>query len=393
MKPVKKKYVSMKPNTRYIEPALHLLVLAYIFISPFYFSHNDEPVPWQKYVQFIIVPTSLCLCFYINYLVLVPRCFMTRRYKSYYIYNTIIIILLVMGITAFMHYVTPMLHESMARDGIESFKHGAFQGGKPFHSPKHFHDGKPGRWPKGILGGPMAIRDAISLVFVAGGAMAMRLSVEWRRNEQMLHKIHLQQTDAALKNLKTQTSPHFLLNTLNNIYSLTAFDTEKAQHAISELSKMLRYQLYESDAEKVLLRKEANFLNNYIELMRLRLSDNVKVETNIHIAPDESIVIAPHILISLVENAFKHGVSSQAPSFISINLDADLERIHFTCSNSCHPQSKSSDKTQGGIGLHQVEQRLHLIYSGFYKWSYGTSEDGKTYNSELIIYNDAPPKN
>ena len=111
------------------------------------------------------------------------------------------------------------------------------------------------------------------------------------------------------KNLRNQLNPHFLLNTLNNIYALIAFDSDKAQQAVQELSKLLRYVLYDNQQTYVPLCKEVDFIRNYIELMRIRLSANVQMITKFDIQPDSQTLIAPLIFISLIENAFKHGIS------------------------------------------------------------------------------------
>lgn len=362
-------------NTHRYEFFIHILAWSYVLISPFLIPHHGETMHWQRYVQFLIIPTMLCVTFYVNYFVLVPRYFMQHRYKTYYLANIVLIGICYLCIEGFMQWAIPYLNTLMNESGI------------PQHHPrpKHLHGSHPN--PQMHLS--MMARDIISLVFSAACAMALRLSIEWRHHELYSKETKLQHTDAALQNLKTQMSPHFLLNTLNNIYSLTVFDTEKAQHAILELSKMLRYQLYESDTEKVPLKKEADFLTNYIELMRLRLGEDVKVNFQSNIAPDESIVIAPHVLICLVENAFKHGISANEESFIDISLHADLQQIHFRCTNSNHPKSHTADKTPGGIGLQQVKQRLLLVYPDHHEWHYGPSADNKTYSSEIIIYNDA----
>lgn len=389
-------YVMKKKILCHIEPLIHLMVLAYIFLSPVFFTHHGEEISWQRYVKCIIVPTALCLAFYANYLLLVPHRFMQHRYKTYFTYNALIVLVLVISIPLCFHYLTPILHDGMGGMHHHGGPNGGFPpphgGPRPPHVLPGLHHGGPkpeGFYFFGIFNGVMVIRDFASIVFAIGGAVALRLSIEWRSINVKAQQAQLQLADAALKNLKSQTSPHFLLNTLNNIYSLTAFDTEKAQHAILELSKMLRYQLYESDTPKVLLRKEAEFLKHYIELMKLRIGDNVKITTHVNIMADESIVIAPHVLICLVENAFKHGVSAKEPSFIDISLEGNLERIHFVCTNSNHPQPTSKGDKEGGIGLNQVAQRLQLVYPGYHSWTHGPSADGTTYTSEIIIFNDA----
>jgi LytS/YehU family sensor histidine kinase len=178
-----------------------------------------------------------------------------------------------------------------------------------------------------------------------------------------------------LKNLKNQISPHFLLNTLNNIYALTTFDTERAQHAILELGKLLRYLLYDNQVERVPLSKEVEFLRNYIELMRLRIGKNVDLQVDLDIPQDREVNIAPLLFISLVENAFKHGISATHPSFIHIALSVDAaDTIIFDCRNSNFPKT-ADDKSGGGIGLQQVRRRLDLAYPEQYIWNNGVDND------------------
>ena len=179
-------------------------------------------------------------------------------------------------------------------------------------------------------------------------------------------------------------NPHFLLNTLNNIYALIAFDTDKAQTAVQELSRLLRHVLYDNQQNFVTLDKEMDFIRNYIELMRIRLSANVTVETKIDVRPDSRTEIAPLIFISLIENAFKHGISPTEPSFIRIHFSESPGEIYCEITNSYHPKSMA-DKSGSGIGLEQVRKRLELTYPGHYDWKQGVSENMKEYKSVLII--------
>lgn len=191
-------------------------------------------------------------------------------------------------------------------------------------------------------------------------------------------------TEAELKNLRNQLNPHFLLNTLNNIYALIAFDTDKAQTAVQELSRLLRHVLYDNQQNFVTLGKEMDFIKNYIALMRIRLSSNVTVETRFDIRPDSPTEIAPLIFISLIENAFKHGISPTEPSHIRIYFSESVHEVRCEIINSYHPKSEA-DKSGSGIGLEQVSKRLELTYPGRYEWKHGISEDGKEYKSVLTI--------
>ncbi|GAA6242653.1 hypothetical protein F030043B2_16950 [Bacteroides fragilis] len=234
------------------------------------------------------------------------------------------------------------------------------------------------------------VRDILSLIFTIGLSAAIRMSARWGEAEAARREAEKSRTEAELKNLRNQLNPHFLLNTLNNIYALIAFDSDKAQQAVQELSKLLRYVLYDNQQNYVPLCKEVDFIRNYIELMRIRLSGNVEVITQLDIQPDSQTKIAPLIFISLIENAFKHGISPTELSFIHILISENKEEIRCEIRNSCHPKT-NMDKSGSGIGLEQVSKRLELSYPGRYRWDKAISEDGKEYISKLLIFNHPQP--
>lgn len=189
--------------------------------------------------------------------------------------------------------------------------------------------------------------------------------------------------EAELRNLRSQINPHFLLNTLNNIYALTAIDTTRAQNAIQQLSKMMRHMLYDNQESEVVLQNEIQFLDNYVNLMRIRLSQNVDVTFEKDVE-DPYAKVAPLLFISLIENAFKHGVSPTEPSFIHIKMNQKGRDLCFAIENSNHPKT-SQDRSGHGIGLQQVQRRLDLSYAGRYEWTKGPTEDGKNYLSTIKI--------
>lgn len=228
------------------------------------------------------------------------------------------------------------------------------------------------------------LRDMAGLIFSTGLSVAIRMSIRWSQAEAERQEAVKSRTEAELKNLRNQLNPHFLLNTLNNIYALIAFDTDKAQQAVQELSKLLRYVLYDNQQMFVPLIKEIDFIRNYIELMRIRVSPQVTIETEFHIKPESQTPIAPLIFISLIENAFKHGISPTHPSFISITITETDEEICCTIRNSNYPKTRT-DKSGSGIGLEQVSKRLELIYPGRYQWERHVSHDGKEYLSSISI--------
>ena len=226
------------------------------------------------------------------------------------------------------------------------------------------------------------IRNSLNLAIFAGGATALAIARRWVTTDQKLKEAEAARAQAELSNLRNQINPHFLLNTLNNIYALTAFDTPKAQEAIQELSKMLRHILYDYQQPTVSLNDEIEFLQNYVNLMRIRLPLTVDIKFNAP-TPNTQIKVAPMIFISLVENAFKHGVSPSESSFIHITIEADEKQIICDIQNSNHPKT-STDNSGHGIGLMQVERRLELSYPDHYEWQHGPTSDG-LYQSRIVI--------
>jgi len=168
---------------------------------------------------------------------------------------------------------------------------------------------------------------------------------------------------AELKALKAQVHPHFLFNTLNNLYALTLNNSPKAPGVVVGLSDMLRYMLYECNADKVSLEKEVLMLQHYIGLEKIRYEDRLDVNFTIKGKLDDKLV-APLMLLPLVENAFKHGTSEQVgESWININLEVIGNRLKFKISNS-KPDAINGDddKHRGNIGLQNIKTRLELIY-------------------------------
>ena len=344
---------------RFIEILVHVLTWAYIFLSPLFFKRSDESIDWGHYLHGCTFPMGTCIAFYVNYFVLIPR--YVLQHKNL---RTFILINVVMCV-AFQGLLELQAHLDFMRMTAPH--------------PRHIDD-EQGPFPPKIY---FIIRGFITFAFVICASVALRLSLKWKQSEKARAEAELRRSEAEIKNLKNQINPHFLLNTLNNIYALTAFDTEKAQQAIHELSRLLRYMLYENQSDTVPLEREVEFIRSYVALMKLRLNDNVEASLHTDIA-DPDTPISPLLFISLVENAFKHGVSPTEKSFIRISIKANKSYLEFCCENSNFPKTHA-DKAPGGIGLHQVRRRLELAYTGHYEWNYGVVDNGKVYCSAIRI--------
>ena len=198
----------------------------------------------------------------------------------------------------------------------------------------------------------------ITLALILGTNLAIKFYIKGREDQKKLIELERESLAQQLEYLKYQINPHFFMNTLNNIHALVDIDPEKAKSTIVELSKMMRFILYEGDKNGVPLSREFDFIRNYITLMRLRYTDKVKILVDLPAeAPDRTV--PPLMLISFIENAFKHGISYQHPSFIDIRVSIDGDKLRFTCRNS---KADKPNQEKGGVGLANVKQRLHLLY-------------------------------
>lgn len=345
-------------RSRIIEALIHIIGWGIVFAFPFVMmTRSGFTITWVEYLRHgSVVPLSFLIVFYGNYCFLIPRYLFEGRIRQYLLLN----VLLIVCVTAGVHFWQEYAFHAYAKVEDE---------GKRHMGP-----------PKWIF----IMRDFFSMILTVGLSAAIRLSGRWVQVEAARREAEKSRTEAELKNLRNQLNPHFLLNTLNNIYALIAFDTDKAQQAVQELSKLLRYVLYDNQQTYVPLGKETDFIRNYIELMRIRLSSNVQMTTQIDILPDSRTLIAPLIFISLIENAFKHGISPTERSFIHIHLAENETEVICEISNSNHPKN-IMDKSGSGIGLEQVSRRLEILYPGQYTWQKGISEDGKEYRSRLSI--------
>jgi LytS/YehU family sensor histidine kinase len=164
-----------------------------------------------------------------------------------------------------------------------------------------------------------------------------------------------------LQLLRSQVSPHFMFNVLNNIASMARFKSEELEPTVVKLSSLMRYMLYDADEEKVALSKEIEYLRSYIDLQRQRYEDIVEVNVSVKV-PDQQYRIEPMLLIPFVENAFKHGTGYMDKAEINILLMLDKEELYLNVLNRYDPQSLEVKDKASGIGLANVKRRLKLLY-------------------------------
>ena len=333
---------------------IHIVGWGILICSPLFFTGRSGVNSVEDYVRGIIVPLSYMSIFYINYVWLIKR-FLFRRQTGRFLCCNVLLILAVMGLVHLcMTYAIP---DQMI--------------GPPHAHPRPLRD---------VIG--FYLINVMIYSLVAGLSVAIRMTNGWYKVQANQRELERERAEAELSNLKSQLNPHFLFNTLNNIYSLIAFSPEKAQEAVHDLSRLLRYVLYESNQPLVPIEKDLDFLRNYIELMRIRLPRHVDLQTDIE-AATPGVMIAPLLFISLVENAFKHGVSNSQPSFIQITIRQAGDTVSCSIRNSYFPKS-AGDKSGSGIGLSNLEKRLSLLYPECYHFTYG--KEGENYVAHLVIH-------
>jgi len=220
-------------------------------------------------------------------------------------------------------------------------------------------------------------------ILMVGFNIAIRLIFQSFRDEERMKELEREKLRTELQYLKYQMNPHFFMNTLNNIHALVDIDTEKARSSIIELSKLMRYVLYESNNTMISLAKELQFQDNYVTLMKLRFINKVHIEIDVpESIPD--VQVPPLLFITFIENAFKHGISYQKDSFIKLKLQIDEanNKIIYYSSNS---NWKKVEDKHHGIGLDNVKQRLNLIYGSDFTLSINNDKEKNTFDVLLII--------
>ena len=224
----------------------------------------------------------------------------------------------------------------------------------------------------------------LSSFIIAGGSTVLKVFSDWvryQRDRQILEKQNMQ---SELRFLKSQINPHFLFNTLNSLYALTLKKSEKAPEIVVKLSEMMRYMLYECNEKSVPLSKEVNYIQNHLELQKLRHGNHVDIKFDLEGKVDNQ-VIAPLMFIPFLENSFKHGLKNQIQEgFVDIHLKVDEHNVRVKIENSkAQTLPTQIHKRSGGIGLKNVQRRLNILYPN--KHNLSITETPKTYSIQLEI--------
>ncbi len=343
-------------NIKTGELLIYVIMWLVVYSMPFLLSQDSSGINWSNIKQEWLRISPFFIVFLVHNSIIFPHLFSAKKRIWYFI----AIFLLLLIISYLWVTVSRGIHQP------------------PDVPPMHI---RPDFAPPGDLPRirPKSFAQLFSEVFfvsflVVGFNAAIKIAVKWQHEEQKNKELEKEKLQTELAFLKNQVSPHFFMNTLNNIHALIDVNAENAKEAIIKLSKLMRYLLYDSEQGKTTLQKEIDFIQNYVDLMKLRFSEKVKIELSFPESVPE-IIIPPMLFTSLVENAFKHGVSYQTESFIGVYLRIHEKDLVFRIKNSLNKNSEALEK--GGLGLKNLKKRLELIY--------GSRFEMKSFQKESIF--------
>lgn len=335
----------------------HFLVWLMLFSMPYLLSYGQEQELNRIVAHFWIPLAFSAAVFYGNYLLFVDRLLFAKKLVWFIAINVV----LITGFILLKEYIEDTYFQELAKKRTEN----TLRNGPSFKMFIYIQ--------------------ALSYMAPLFFSIALKTTQRWVKTEAERKEAANFKLQSELQHLHYQLQPHFFFNSLNNIYALVDISPDQAKTSIHSLSKLMRYMLYETNVELVPLSKEIDFMKKYIDLMKLRVSDETVVTYDF---PDQetSVKVAPLLFISLIENAFKHGVSASQESTIEITMTCEKKNVLFTTKNNNFPK-KTDDKSGSGIGIPNIEKRLELLYPK--KNSFKTAVVDKYFVAELKIETNA----
>lgn len=360
-----------------------------LFASPLFFGNFEDGIDWTHilYVWRSFIP--YLFLFLVNRFVFLPFLFFSDRQWLFFISNLALILVLAVGV----HLFRGKIHQADLLENRSEIL-APLPGVPPPHRenpPPHRRENLPRPQMEGRKGpAPMApprqlpplFSFIVVSVLVIGFDTGLQISVRWAQSEQLRVQAEKENVENQLVFLRNQVSPHFFMNTLNNIHALIDINTAEAKESIIKLARLMRHLLYDSKVELIPLKKEVEFIQNYVELMQLRYSEKVRIDLHLQgQLPDTTI--PPLLYTSFVENAFKHGISYQESSYITISISCEAENLVFDIKNS-NPRLKREDESSG-IGIENSRKRLDLLYGSRYSLDIKDGKDEFSVNLTIPV--------
>ncbi|MCI7314280.1 MAG: histidine kinase [Prevotella sp.] len=347
-------------------------------------SNSNLDIDWWTIMHIEEILAMYFVAFLVHNFLLAPMLLYKQQTWRY----VCSILILVVAFIALQSWIRPIMHEQQRhRPRAEMPMMQRYYKADNFRDdrPRPQFDDRPRpqfKEPRPFIG-PAELTNTLALIFLMGMNLGVKLYYKADKDRNRMQQLEKENLKQRLNYLRYQISPHFFMNTLNNIHALVDIDPEKAKKSIVELSKLMRHILYDGDTNISPLSDEVQFLQNYIALMKMRFTGMVKVNTDFPAMTSQK-GIAPLILAIFAENAFKHGVSYKSPSNIDMTLRChNNEFILFTCKNSKRKDGAKEKDLDGGIGLRNVKNRLELIYGDRYHIDIKDTEDN--YKVRLLL--------
>lgn len=339
--------------TRNRKLLLHIafwLVYASFFIYQISFGRREEP-DWGRILpDFSFHMLSLLTLSYLNYFVFLPRLLKDQELSRY--------LLRFLPVFAVLSYLTLLGKRAIL---------------KPYLGQDSW-----------VYSSKFAVSVTLTSLFIVVFVGLLRFVEDYFRHEAERKETENRQLTSELRFLRAQVNPHFLFNTLNNLYYLAVNQSPQTPEIIAKLSGMMRYMLHESNHSTVPLSKEIEYMENYIELEKLRLNDEVPIAFGVDLGANAGARIVPLILITFLENAFKHGISNGGGnSWITVSVQVEGRQLRYEVRNGKVGDTEKTVTEKSGIGLVNVRRRLELSYPNAHKLT--ITEDDTEYTVRLVL--------
>ena len=370
-------------NLKYIEIIIYFFIWLSVFTLPYFIHREHYIVDWEKVIIEWVRLFAYLTIFILNVYLLIPKYLFNKNYKFYFTLSILTIFFVLISSISLQKFLKPSNTLSMPPMEIGP-------GMPPMELGKNMPAPMGYRAPQTPMEKSlfMIIVDNLIIAFLVFAAgTTIKLMTRWLNEEEKRKDVEKEQLKTELALLRHQVSPHFFMNTLNNIHALIDINSDTAKDAVIRLSTLMRYLLYETSHGQTSLQKEIDFIESYIILMQLRFSKKVKITLDIQ-KKLPSIQIPPMLFITFIENAFKHGVSYQNESFVLFKLQLIDNQIICKIINSKNNQVENYNKSYSGIGLTNIRKSLNLLFENDYYLTITENEKEFEVDLKIPIYNN-----
>jgi sensor histidine kinase YesM len=353
----------MKLKTTILPVIYHLTGWIFLYLLPPLILQTEVKLPsdFGDFMYWSIV----IICFYANYFWLIPKYLSKKKFVFYF---TAIFLMLLFTYSANEVYIRHV-HRTEDERRLTEVRSDHAEGRR---------ENEPRRKRPRFRG----YYSALFCFSVLALGTSIKVTESWYENEKQRKEMQNQKLGAELSLLKSQINPHFFFNTLNSIYSLAIIKSNKTPEAIIKLSEIMRYIIYDTERKVVPLSREVEYIANYIELQRLRLTKDVKVIFKTELGPEDS-VIEPLLLLPFVENAFKHGIDIEKGGEILVSINQTGNILHLHVENPLVEDETNINHGSPGIGMNNTLKRLKLLYQDNFTLTAGPID--KIYSIDLIL--------